>query len=184
MLIKNRLMKTTLFTFILFALFTSWSSAEPAIRSGDRIAIVGNTFADQLRIHGYLETLLRQRTDLSVRNLGWGGDMLTSRDRPTGFPTEEVTLTDHKTDVIIACFGMGESFGGEAGLKGFSSDLKAFIVSHSGKKYNGTSSVRLVLVSPIAQEDLGKLTPGVKKRNADLKAYTEVMREAGKCNGE
>ena len=170
-------MKAHLLPLVLFALLTPWARAQTPIRAGDRIAIVGNTFADQLRIHGYLETLLRQRSDLSVRNLGWAGDMLAARDRPTGFPTEEATLTGHKTDVIIACFGMGESFDGEAGLQGFRSDLKAFIATHSGKTYNDKSPVRLVLVSPIAQEDLGKLTPALKKRNADLKAYTEAMRE-------
>ena len=150
---------------------------EPHIYAGDRIAFVGNTFADQLRIHGYLETLLRQRLDVSVRNLGWAGDMLTARDRPTGFATEESTLTDHKTDLIIACFGMGESFAGEPGLPRFKSDLESFIHSHSGKKYNGESEVRLILVSPIADEDLGKLTPALKKRNTELGAYTKVMGE-------
>ena len=35
------------------------------------------------------------------------GDVLTARDRPTNFPSEESTLTNHKTDLIIACFGMG-----------------------------------------------------------------------------
>ena len=62
------------------------------------------------RIHGYLETFLLQRTQeepVSIRNLGWGGDVLTARDRPTNFPSEESTLTNHKTDLIIACFGMG-----------------------------------------------------------------------------
>ena len=155
----------------------AYGQAEPLIRAGDRIAIVGNTFADQLRNHGYLETLLQQRTNVSIRNLGWAGDMLTARDRPTGFPSEEETLTKHKTDVIIACFGMGESFDGEAGLEGFRSDLKAFIASHASKRYNGSSEVRLILVSPIAHEDLGKLTPAVEKRNADLGAYTKAMQE-------
>ncbi|MFT4548368.1 MAG: hypothetical protein ACI9MB_002320 [Verrucomicrobiales bacterium] len=155
----------------------SYAHAESPIRPGDRIAIVGNTFADQLRIHGYLETLLRQQSDISVRNLGWAGDMLTARDRPTGFPTEESTLTEHKTDVIIACFGMGESFDGKAGLKGFKSDLENFIATHSGKKYNGESEVRLILVSPIANEDLGKRSPAREKRNAELKAYTGAMRD-------
>ena len=101
--------------------------------------------------------------------------MLTARDRPTGFPTEESTLTAHKTDVIIACFGMGESFAGEKGLEEFKSQLKALIDSHTGKKYNGKSKVRLILVSPIAYEDLGKLTPGRDKRNRELQAYARAM---------
>ena len=78
----------------------TFASAEAPIQPGDRIAIIGNTFADQLRIHGYLETLLLQQTrqdPVSIRNLGWGGDMLTARDRPTGFPAEAATLTAQKT---------------------------------------------------------------------------------------
>ncbi|MEN8872251.1 MAG: SGNH/GDSL hydrolase family protein [Akkermansiaceae bacterium] len=155
-------------------------SAQSPIRPGDRIAIVGNTFADQLRIHGYLESLLLQHSKenpVSIRNLGWGGDMLTARDRPTNFPSEASTLTDHKTDVIIACFGFGESFAGEAGLTDFKNDLKDFITSHSGKTYNGTSKVRLILVSPIAYEDLARTTPNLEKRNSELKAYSQAVGE-------
>ncbi len=156
-------------------------AADTPIRPGDHVAIVGNTFADQLRVHGYLETLLLLRTQenpVSIRNLGWGGDMVSARDRPTNFPTEESTLTDHKTDVIIACFGMGESFAGESGLGDFRQDLEAFIASHRGKKYNGESEVRLILVSPIAYENLGELTPNWEQRNRDLGAYTQVIVQA------
>ncbi|MCH8218538.1 MAG: SGNH/GDSL hydrolase family protein [Planctomycetes bacterium] len=160
------------------------TTSDSPIRPGDRIAIVGNTFADQLRVHGYLETLLLQRSiqgmrgkAVSIRNLGWGGDMLTARDRPTHFPSEESTLRAHQTDVLIACFGMGESFAGPEGLADFCQDLEAFIASQRGKTYNGHSAVRLILVSPIAGEDLGNLTPGWKRRNRELAAYTEVMGE-------
>ncbi len=160
------------------------ATGDCPIRPGDRIAIVGNTFADQLRMHGYLETLLLQRSlqsargePVSIRHLGWGGDMLSARDRPTHFPSEESTLRTHRTDVLIACFGMGESFAGPEGLADFRKDLDAFIASHHGKKYNGVSEVRLVLVSPIACEDLGNLTPGWKGRNRNLAAYTQVMGE-------
>ncbi|MEM7385648.1 MAG: SGNH/GDSL hydrolase family protein [Verrucomicrobiota bacterium] len=150
------------------------------IRPGDHIAIIGNTFADQLRTHGYLETLLLQHNrenPFSIRNLGWGGDRLNSRDRPTGFPTEEETLTAHRADVIIACFGMGESFAGDNGIDEFKRQLQSLIDSHTGKSYNGNSEVRLILVSPIAYEDLGKLTPAREKRNRELKAYTQAMRD-------
>lgn len=156
------------------------ASGESPIRSGDRIAIVGNTFADQLRIHGYLEAMLLRHDfaeAVSIRNLGWAGDMLTARDRPTNFPTEEATLTAHRTDVIIACFGMGESFAGAAGVEDFKKNWKAFFASHEGKKYNGKTEVRLVLVSPIACEDLGVTTPGVERRNEELESYSRAMSE-------
>lgn len=166
--------------FLLCWHVVSISNAQSPIQPGDRIALIGNTFADQLRMHGYLETFLLQHTGdnaVSVRNLGWGGDMLAARDRPTGFPSEESTLLAHKTDVIIACFGMGESFDGKQGIQNFTSQLESLIASHAGKQYNGKTEVRMILVSPIACEDLGKLTPAREKRNQDLAAYTEAMRD-------
>lgn len=174
-------MNTRTITWFLFSFgcLLGLAKADSPLLPGIRIAIVGNTFADQLRSHGYLETLLLQHwreEPVSIRNLGWAGDMLSARDRPTNFPTEESTLRDHQTDVIIACFGMGESFEGEAGIENFKSDLKAFIASHRGKQYNGESEVRLILVSPIAYEDLGELTPKFVERNRDLQLYTEAMR--------
>lgn len=165
--------------FLLVGISVS-AQGESPIRPGDRIALAGNTFADQLRMHGYLETLFLQRSadkPISIRNLGWAGDTLVGRDRPTNFPTEESTLKDHQTDVIIACFGMSESFAGEAGLADFKKDLETFIASHRGKKYNGRSEVRLVLISPIAYEDLGPKTPRWEGRNRELAAYSRAMNQ-------
>jgi hypothetical protein len=165
---------------ILAFFWLSGASAKSPTQPGDRVAVVGNTYADQLRIHGYLETLLLQRSGdkpVSIRNLGWGGDLIQLRDRPTNFPSEASTLTSHKTDVILICFGMGESFAGKAGLSDFRSQLKRFIAAHKGKKYNGESPVRIVLVSPIAHEDHGELSPNRKKRNDDLAAYVGAMQQ-------
>ena len=154
------------------------AKAENPFLPGIRIAIVGNTFADQLRNHGYLETLLLQHwreESVSIRNLGWAGDTLSIRDRPTNFPTEESMLRDHQTDVIIACFGMGESFDGEKGIENFKEDLRVFIGSHRRKQYNGESDVRLILVSPIAYEDLGTDSATYRKKSR-AQLYTDAMR--------
>ncbi len=170
----------TLLVSMVCAFPLSTARGQSPIRPGDRVAIVGNTFADQLRMHGYLETLLLSRSSenpISIRNLGWAGDMLAARDRPTNFATEESTLVAHQTDVIIACFGMGESFAGEEGLDAFKQALREFIATHRGKTYNGKTTVRLVLVSPIAYEDLGDFTPQHEQRNAQIEAYTQVMAE-------
>ena len=72
---------------------------------------------------------------------------------------------------------MGESFAGEKGVEQFKGQLEAFISSHTGKSYNGHSEVRLILVSPVACEDLGKLAPARQKRNRELYAYTQTMQE-------
>ncbi|MDA0350216.1 MAG: SGNH/GDSL hydrolase family protein [Verrucomicrobia bacterium] len=168
--------RVPLCSFIILLGISTFASGQ--IGPGDHIAIVGNTFADQLRNNGYLETLLLQEFEedpISLRNLGWAGDTLTVRDRPTNFPTEESTLRDHETDVIIACFGMSESFAGDKGLENFKKDLLSFIDSHRGKQYNDESDVRLILVSPIAYENLGTLTPNWQSRNRDLNQYAEAM---------
>ena len=88
-------------------------AAELAFHNGDHVAIVGNTFADQMRKYGYFETLLQYRHvgfQLSVRNFGKAGDTVTDRARPENFSAEDETLTEFETDVIIAYFGMGEHF--------------------------------------------------------------------------
>ena len=162
------------------------ADAPAPIQAGDRIAVIGNTFADQLRNHGYLETLLLQAFEedpISLRNLGWAGDTLTVRDRPTNFPTEASTLTEHETDLIIACFGMSESFAGEDGIENFKQDLKGFIQSHRGQSYNADSEVRLILISPIAYERLGNLTPHWENRNRDLRSYTDAMKSVAADEG-
>lgn len=177
---------TAILCMVLFITVASINAAESPVRPGDHVAFVGNTFADQLRSHGYLETLLLQRSagnPVSIRNLGWAGDMLSARDRPTNFPTEASTLEAHKTDVIIACFGMGESFAGKAGLAEFKKQLNAFIASHRARKYNGRSAVRLVLVSPIAYENLGTRTPRWQERNREISAYGRLMNETAANTG-
>ena len=78
--------------------------AENLIRPGEHVAIVGNTLADQFRTYGYLETLLMEQTKanpISMRNLGWAGDTLTKRDRPTNFPSHTETLKQFGADLII-----------------------------------------------------------------------------------
>lgn len=183
-------MNTALRYFFVFCLLGSCGSirAEKSmpVQAGDRIAIVGNTFADQLRNHGYLEVLLRnsfKEDPVTIRNLGWAGDTLSIRDRPTNFPTEVSTMEDHETDLILACFGMGESFAGYDGLADFKKSLVGFIESHRGQSYNGESEVRLILISPIAYEDLGLITPNWKKRNQDLENYSRAMSEIAEAEG-
>ena len=95
---------TAILCMVLCITVASINAAESPVRPGDHVAFVGNTFADQLRSHGYLETLLLQRSagnPVSIRNLGWAGDMLSARDRPTNFPTEASTLEAHKTLSLI-----------------------------------------------------------------------------------
>src|SRR5262245_20723389 len=83
------------------------------LKKGDRIAIVGNTLAERMQHHGWLETLLHVRHpehDLAVRNLGFSGDEVVTRLRSAGFGSPDSWLTKTRTDVVFAFFGYNESF--------------------------------------------------------------------------
>src|ERR1700722_8684716 len=156
-------------------------AAPLELKAGDHICIIGNTFADRMQHDGWLETLLQARFPdhkFVFRNLGFSGDELSLRLRSKSFGTPDQWLagsapvpepsrlttrkgvrenrfetTNTKADVVFAFFGYNESYAGEAGLDKFKSELEAFIKHTLAQKYNGKSAPRLVLFSPIAQEE-------------------------------
>jgi hypothetical protein len=75
-------------------------------------------------------------------------------DSQGAFPSPDEWLTQLKADVIIAFFGNSESFQGPAGLENYRAELDAFIKHTLAQKYNGAGAPKLVIVSPIAYEDL------------------------------
>lgn len=152
---------------------------------GDRLVIVGNTFAERMALFGHFETLLHDAYpdhELIVRNLGWSGDTPSLQPRPLDFGTMEEYLVQEQADVIIACFGMNESFSGEAGRPAFEESLRDFIASMRDLKPGG-GEPEILLVSPIAHEALGGNFPGGTEHNADLVAYTESMRMVAQEQG-
>jgi glucose/arabinose dehydrogenase len=155
------------------------------LRKGDRMILIGNTLAERMQYYGHFETLLHARfpeLELVVHNLGYSADELTLRPRQAHFDDHGHTLKDEKPDVLIAVFGFNESFAGPAGLAKFKNDLENFINVSTTTKYNGKEAPRLVLLSPIAHEDLKNphITDG-KKNNESIKLYTDAMAElAGK----
>ncbi|HEV2949482.1 MAG TPA: PVC-type heme-binding CxxCH protein, partial [Gemmataceae bacterium] len=136
--------------------------------------------------HGWLETVIQSRFPehhLVFRNLGFNGDELTIRLRSEGFGSPDEWLTRTKADVIFAFFGYNESFAGQQGLDKFKKDLDQFVKHTLGQKYNGKSSPRLVLFSPIAHENLhDRNLPDGHENNERLKLYSEAMAEVAKTN--
>src|SRR5687767_6479940 len=62
------------------------------IQKGSHICIIGNTLADRMQHHGWLETLLHRRFpqhELVIRNLGFSGDELNLRLRSAAFGTPD-----------------------------------------------------------------------------------------------
>ncbi|MDP7293108.1 MAG: GDSL-type esterase/lipase family protein [Verrucomicrobiota bacterium] len=148
------------------------------IKRGMNIAFIGNTLLDRSQDFGYLEALLHQahpNHDLTVRNLAWPADALGLQPRPANFADTDQHLVFVKADVIFAAFGYNESFAGPDGLAKFRDDLNGYITATKAKAFNGKNGPRLVLLSPIANENIEGVHAAVN--NANLRLYTEAMRD-------
>ncbi len=174
--------------------------------------MVGNNLCSRMMNYGQFETELHLRfpdSMLYIRNMCDGGNTPgfrphSGRVSPWAFPgaqqfqeenahpsgseghfeTPDEWLTRHEADVILAFFGYNESFAGEAGLENYKLELNAFVDHTLSQQYNGQTPPRLVLVSPIAFQDLSDKydLPDGKKENQNLAFYTEVMREVAAKN--
>jgi lysophospholipase L1-like esterase len=150
------------------------------LQKGDTVVLLGNTLAERMQHFNRFETLLMSRfpeLQLRVRNLGWSGDTITLQPRPLNFGDAARHLTEQKADVILAFFGLNESFDGEAGLAAFEQDLDKYLQTHATAKYNGRSAPQLALISPLAHERLPRpIHVDVDARNQELERYTQAMR--------
>lgn len=184
--------------------------AAPA--AGERIVFIGNGLAERDVYYSRLETELHLRypdRNLIVRNMGRPGDTPGFRPHPARvsqwafpgaekfhpelnshfgkgfFSTPDQWLTHLKADTLVAFFGYNESFDGPSRVANFEAELDAWVQHTLSKAYNGTAAPRLVLVSPIAFENLTpkRDLPDGTKENANLALYTAAMRRvAGKHN--
>ena len=167
-------------TFVLAGLLLASSafSASPlALESGDKIVIIGNTLAERMQFGGDFESLLQSRfpgKQLVVRNLGWSADEIDLRPRSANFDDHGHRLIDHKPDVVLAMFGLNESFGGADQLALFGTRFEAFIAET--RKQIGDAE--LVVFSPIPHEDLGRAElPNGEATNKNLVMYCGVMKQ-------
>ena len=152
-------------------------SAELTLNKGDHIAFIGNALPDRMQHDGFLETYLQNAhadKELVIRNLGFTGDTVTNRPRNKNFMSADDYLTHVKADVIFCFFGYNESYANDT--LAFKKDLNKFIRSTKTKHYNGESAPRIVLISPIAHEDLETHSlPDGSENNRRLDAYTDAM---------
>ncbi len=177
-----------------------------SLNERDHVALIGNNLCSRMMNFGHFETnlnLIYPTNHLVIRNMCDGGDTPgfrphSGRVSPWAFPgaekfydelahgtgsqghfrTPDEWLTDLKTDVILAFFGYNESFQGASGIENFKNELTAFINHTKSQKYNGSSTPKLVLVSPLAFEDLSSIfdLPNGVNENINLSMYTEAMR--------
>lgn len=142
-----------------------------------RIALVGNTLFDRMRDFGHFEAMLQQshpKHQLILRNLAWSADEIDLQPRPANFADTEQHLVAMKADLILAAFGFNESFSGEDGLLAFEHRLGDYLSELKSKSYNNFNAPKVVLVSPIANENV----TGVKAsdlNNQRLHLYVKAM---------
>lgn len=149
------------------------------LQPGDRIALIGNTLLERSGRFGQLEAMIQTahpKHQLVVRHLAWSGDEITSQPRPDNFADTFQHLLHEKADVIFAAFGFNESFAGEQGLEDFRRQLARFLSELKTKAFNGKSAPRIVLISPIANENLPNV-PAADKNNDRIEAYVRAMRQ-------
>ena len=155
------------------------------LEKGARIAFIGNTLLDRAQHFGHFEAALQQahpKAALTVRNLTWAADQLGTEPRPANFADVEQHLTIAKADVIFAAYGFNESFAGESGLPEFRQKLTTYVAGLKAKAFNGEGGPRIVLVSPIANENV-KGVAAADRNNKNIAAYTKVMREVAAAQG-
>jgi glucose/arabinose dehydrogenase len=171
---------------LLALLASTAQAADPLIKleKGDKIVFIGNTLAERMLYFGNLEAEIYRRfpeQDLIIRDLGWSADEIKLRPRSQDFKNHGHKLEDEKPSVLFAFFGFNESFAGKDGLAKFEGDLKDFIKESTTTKYNGTAAPKLVLFSPIANENLtDRNILAAKWNNDQIKLYSDAMAKVAK----
>jgi len=179
----NRIRAFVLFAAVAAVAAPSSLAAEAKLqlKKGDHICYVGNTLADRMQHHAWLETYLHAlhpEHNLVFRNLGFPGDEITTRPRSQNFGSPDQWLTKCEADVVFCFFGRNEALRGPAELDSFKKNLAGMIDDMRKQQYNGSSPPRLVIFSPIAQEDLkSPHLPDGTEQNKNLALYTEAMRQ-------
>jgi len=151
-----------------------------AFKNGDRVVWLGNTLIEREQLSGYWETALTSRypdKTIIFRNLGWSGDTVFGEAWASFDPVAVGfrRLRDHvfalKPTVLIIGYGMNESFAGQAGLAHFVQGLDTLLDTLA------PTHARVVLLSPIYHEDMGRPLPDPTEHNKNLHLYTEAIRQ-------
>jgi mono/diheme cytochrome c family protein/glucose/arabinose dehydrogenase len=206
------LLVITALTIFLISSFQTIQPETLKITKETHISLIGGNLGSRMMNYDYFETEMHVRypdDSLVIRNMCDGGDTPgfrphSSRFSPWAFAGAEKFQTEYannsgseghfenpdqwltrlKTDIIIALFGYSESFQGKARLVNFKAELDVFIKYTLKQNYNGKSHPQLVIVSPIAFEDLTNkydLPNGIKE-NQNLLIYTNAMKEVAMQN--
>lgn len=172
--------------FVLVLVPTLRAEETFSLRDGDRVVLIGSTLIEREQRYGYWETALTRRypdKSITFRNLGWSGDTVFG-DARAGFGTQADGfrhLKEHvlalKPTVIIIGYGTNESFEGPRGLQRFVKGLETLLDAFAPTK------ARIVLLSPLMQENLGPPLPDPAANNKNLRLYADAIRDVANKRG-
>ena len=154
------------------AAFTA-GAAKLELKKGDRVVLIGNTLAERMQHHGWLESYVQAalpKHEITFRNHGFSGDKVNSRPRNRGFINAHEYLKISKADVIIAFWGYNESYDNDPAR--FTQEMEKWIAETLKQNYSGKGAPRLVICAPIMHENLNTPNlPDGKANNARLMQY-------------
>ena len=198
---------------LLFSLAVASPSvaAEPfALKSGDSVAFVGNTFVERAQRYDHLETALQlaagpEVNGLRFRNLGWSGDSVFGDARSYFGPPEEgrqrlqKAVSEAKPAVLIVSYGTGEAMSTQQGWtsdptgsdRSRSSDegSLALFAEQYGKLLDlmkasaGDGLREIVLISPPPLENLGAPLPDQTENNPRIGKARDAIRKLAEDRG-
>lgn len=172
---------------LFLALLLNGGTAKPfELVDGDRVAFVGNTFFERDLRFNHLETALTARwpsRTVTFRNLGWDGDTVWGDARAQfgsaadGFNSLSKHVADLKPTVIFLAYGMSESFAGPGGVEPFIQQLDKMLDMLS------RTQARIILLSPVRHEDLGRPLPDPAEHNRNLRLYVDALSKVAARRG-
>ncbi len=175
----NRLKGIICLACCLVGLTSATAQTSFRFNDNDHICLIGNSLAERMQHHGWLETLIQSQhpdKNLVFRNLGFPGDQVNKRPRSKGFMSHHDYLKHCEADVIFVFFGYNESYAGPEGIPAFKENLEKLIEEYRTLRPNGTNAPRYVLFSPIAHENLNDPNlPDGTKNNENLALYSEAI---------
>jgi lysophospholipase L1-like esterase len=174
--------------YLLFlSLVLAQSAKKPfELVDGDRVVFVGNSFFERDLRYNHLETALAARwpaRNVVFRNLGWDGDTVWGEARAEfgspadGFNSLSKHVADLKPTVLFVAYGMSESFAGSGGVEPFVAQLDKMLDMLS------RTQARMVLLSPIRHEDLGRPLPDPADHNRALRLYVDAIAKVAAKRG-
>ena len=149
------------------------------LKKRERIAFIGNTLLDRAQQFGHFESILQMAHpdhELVIRNFAWSADEIDLQPRPANFASLHQHLTREQVDVVFAAFGYNESFAGLEALDSFQERLARGLLDLKARAFNGVTGPRIVLISPIANENIGGVA-AADLNNTRLAVYTKAMEQ-------